>query len=143
MQSFILGTFILILASGVRADTTHLALKFVPGATVVQEKDKEIKLRTTAGTLVEIEFDAAGNFEEASGDNVERDIFIPDQKLLSLEVAASKLKSEGKSPVGEWSLEHIFLKGWHYEFEGYENGQKYNYVVDAKNGKLANKKLDD
>ena len=121
----------------------HQALKFVPGGEIVQEKLREVKVKTPKGTIVEIEFNGDGSFEEASGDNLEKDIFVPETGLVTLENAVESLKKEGKSPVGDWELDHSFLSGWGYKFEGYENGQKFDYYVDAKTGKLVKSKLDD
>lgn len=119
------------------------ALKYIPGGEIVQEKAKEVKVKTPQGTIVEIEFNRDGTFEEASGKNIEKDAFVPEDGLISLSEAISTLKKEGKAPAGDWELEKSFIRGWHYKFEGYEKNQKYDYVVDAKTGKLLESKLDD
>ncbi len=119
------------------------AQKYVPEGTVVQEKTKEVKIKTPQNSIVEIEFHTDGTFEEASGDNLEKDILIPSDGLMPLKVVIGELIKQGKTPTGDWSLEKSFVKGWHYEFEGYEKGQKFDYIVDAKSGKLLESKLDD
>lgn len=119
------------------------SLKLVPGGKVIQEQTKEVKVQTPEGTLVEVEFEKNGTFEEASGDNVDKDILVPGNNLLPLKDAIASLKKANKTPVGEWSLDQSFVQGWHYEFEGFENNQKMDYVVDAKSGKLLSSKVDD
>ena len=119
------------------------ALSYVPGGVVVHEKSDEVKIRTVNGTIVEIEFDYAGNFDEASGDNVELDQLTPQDGAMTLEAAVAAMKALGKNPVGDWSLEQSVLKGLHYEFEGFENGVKFDYELDAKNGSLISSHIDD
>lgn len=118
------------------------ALKLIPGGKVVAEKKEEVKIQTPEGSIVEVEYER-GKFEEASGDNAEKDVLVPGEGLLSLKDAVASLKKSGKTPVGDWSLDKSFIKGWHYEFEGFENNQKMDYIVDAKTGKLLESKIDD
>lgn len=125
------------------SEYTDAALKLVPGSKVVQEKVKEVKLQTTNGSIVEVEFKANGSFEEASGDNIDKDVFVPANNLITLKDAVENLKKMGKTPVGEWTLEESLLQGWHYEFQGYEEGKKFDYHIDAKSGKFLGAKLDD
>lgn len=132
-----------ISASTEASDKTDLALKLVPGGKVVEERAKEIKVLTGNNSLVEIEFKQDGSFEEASGEDVSKDVFVPPMNLLPLSSAIAALKKEGKAPAGEWSLEQSFMKGWHYEFEGLEDGRKMDYVVDAKAGKIVSATIDD
>jgi uncharacterized membrane protein YkoI len=136
---------IVVLACGTAFAGTlsEQALKLVPGGTVAREKTKEVKVKTPQETIVEVEFHSDGTLDEASGDHVEKDVFVPNEGLLSLKSAVDELVKQGKTPSGDWSLEKGFLKGWRYEFEGRENGQKYDYVVDAKTGKLLDSSLDD
>lgn len=136
-------SLVLVISGSAFAKISDDALKFVPGGKIVQEKAEEVKVQTPAGSVVEVEFDRGGKFEEASGDSVDNDIFVPGNGILSLKDAVAALKKDGKSPVGEWSLDDSVLKGWHYEFEGFENGKKMDYVVDAKTGKLTDSKADD
>lgn len=140
----VLSVGLLALALPVMAATmSESALKMVPGGKVVQEKDKEIKVQTKENTIVEIEFKRNGDFEEASGKMVDKDNFEPGQNLLSLKDALAAVKKAGKNPNGEWSLDDSMIKGWHYEFEGIENGKSMEYVVDAKTGTLKETKQDD
>lgn len=126
------------------ADTMkEKSLKFVPGGTVVEERSEEVKVKTPAGTIVEIEFDKNSIFEEASGNSLEQDLFQPEAGLLSLKDAVASMTKAGKKPVGEWSFDSSLMRGWYYEFEGYEDGKKMDYVLDAKSGKLLDSKIDD
>ncbi|WP_408095812.1 PepSY domain-containing protein [Peredibacter sp. HCB2-198] len=125
------------------ATVSESALKMIPGGKVVQEKEKEVKVQTKDGSIVEVEFKRNGDFEEASGHAVDKDTFEPGQNLLSLKDAVASVKKAGKTPVGDWSLEDSMMKGWHYEFEGMENGKAMEYLVDAKTGKLRESRQDD
>lgn len=119
------------------------ALKLIPEGTVVQEKTREVKVQTKAGSIVEVEFETNGEFEEASGNSLEKDIFNPGNGLISLSEATEILKKSAKKPSGDWNLEKTMMKGWIYEFEGFENGKEVDYIVDAKNGKLLETRVDD
>jgi uncharacterized membrane protein YkoI len=143
MLSFILASLFLVLSSGAFASVKEEALKLVPGGTVVQETFEEVKIKTPQNSIVEVEFDSSGKFEEASGDNLEKDVLVPAEEILSLKAVVESLKKEGKNPIGEWSLEKSFIRGWHYEFEGHENGSKFDYIVDAKTGILIESRIDD
>lgn len=118
------------------------ALQFVPKGKIVQEKPDEIKVQTTGGGIVEVEFANNGDFEEASGNSVDQDTFIPPHGLVPLATAAQAVKGTGKSLSGKWSLDKSLMSGWHYEFEGYENGNEMEYTVDAKTGKYVSAKVD-
>jgi hypothetical protein len=117
-------------------DMVAEALSYVPGGQVVRVEHDEVKIQTSNGTIVEIEFLRNGSFEEASGKNAQQDVLTPPNSLVTLGVALQGLKDAGKSASGEWSLEHSMRHNWHYEFEGYENGQEMEYVVNAKTGKF-------
>lgn len=119
------------------------ALKLVPKGEVVQESLHEIKVKNASNSVVEIEFDKGGKFEEASGKNVDLDEFIPENKSKPLKEVVALLKKNGKAPTGEWSYENSLLNGWYYEFEGYESGAKKEYVVDASTGNIIETKNDD
>lgn len=123
-------------------DETQL-LKYVPEGKIVKSQAKEVKILTPAQTIVEVEFKMNGEFEEASGDDVTKDSFHPGQGLLSLQDAVKKATSEKRNFLGEWNLESNFFGGWAYEFEGYENNRKVEYVVDARTGKLLSQRDDD
>ena len=117
---------------------------YVPEGTLVKEKVDELKVKTKAGTTIEIEFTSDGSFKEASGDAaVSGDIFIPGMKLLSLKEASDALVKLGKLPSGEWNLEKGFLSDWTYEFEGKDNDRKMEYKLDAKTGQLLKEEEED
>lgn len=127
------------------AAATHLgaeAMKLVPDSKVIQEKSDEVKLQTAHGSVIEIDFDRKGAFKEASGTNIEKDVFMAPHQLLSLKEAVAAAKKAGKTPVGKWSLEKEMLSGWVYEFAGFENGKEMEYIIDAKNGDLKKQKQD-
>lgn len=119
------------------------ALAFIPGGKILQETRKEVKVLTPNSTVVEVEFKRDGSFDEASGDVIEKDIFVPDQGLLSLADAVAEFKKSGDTPTGDWSLDHGLVHGWHYEFDGYKNGQQMEYTVDAATGKILDSRVDD
>lgn len=131
-----LGFFILNSNGLIAATMQEKVQKYVPQGKIIQEKNDEVKVQTPNGTIVEIEFKRNGNLEEASGDNVEKDVFIPGEGLLSLKDAHAAMTKAGKTAQGDWSLDDSMLKGWHYEFEGVENGKNMEYTVDAKTGKI-------
>ena len=143
MKKLSLGLFILITAGAMAATMQENALKYVPAGKIVQEEKNEFKVETPNGTIVEIELKSNGEFDEASGDSVDKDIFVPGEGLLSLSDTVAVVTKSGKKLTGDWSLDKSWFKGWHYEFEGIENGKKMDYVVDAKTGKILEQKLDD
>lgn len=118
------------------------ALSFVPGGKVLQEKYDEVKIQTAKGSIIEVEFTRSGKFDEASGNNAAEDAFKAPNGLVSLETAVKGLKDAKKQPTAEWSLDSSIVKGWIYEFEGYENGQEMEYYVDAKTGKFLKASVD-
>lgn len=118
--------------------------KYVPDSTLVKEKKDEVKVKTAAGTLIEIEFSSDSTFEEASGDAANSgDILVPGQGLLSLKEITEALTKLGKVPSGEWKLEKEFLSGWVYEIESTEKGVKMEYKMDAKTGQLLKEEKED
>lgn len=143
MKTILCLLIVISTSSAFAGSIKESALSYIPNGKVVQEKDKEVKVQTQNGTIVEVEFTMTGAFEEASGDSIEQDVFVPGDGLLSLADAVGALKKAGKTPSGDWSLDKSFVKGWHYEFEGYESGKKMDYVVDAKTGKLLESTIDD
>ena len=93
---------------------------------------------------MEIEYTMTGEFKEASGDAVlAGDVLEIGGGLLSLKAATDVMKNAGKTISGDWSLEKSFVHGWVYEFEGFENNAKMDYLVDAKTGKLIKAQIDD
>lgn len=116
----------------------------IPDGKVVEVKKHEKKIETPAGTIVEIEYTMTGEFKEASGDAVlAGDVLEIGGGLLSLKAATDVMKNAGKTISGDWSLEKSFVHGWVYEFEGFENNAKMDYLVDAKTGKLIKAQIDD
>ncbi|MCM2348720.1 MAG: hypothetical protein NDI69_01785 [Bacteriovoracaceae bacterium] len=124
-------------------DLSQKGVEYVPKGMVVENKTDEVKIKTANGGIVEVEFTRDGELDEASGDSVIHDEFVPGQGLLSLKEAVQQLQENGKNPSGDWSLKNSFIKGWHYEFEGIEAGKSMDYVLDAKTGKLLESKRDD
>lgn len=118
------------------SEHSDAALKMIPGGKVLQEKTREVVVLTPNQTTIEVEFKKNGKFEEASGNNLDKDIFVPEKGLMSLQEAVALLKKEGKAPVGEWSFEESLFGNFYYEFEGFEAGKKMEYHVDAKTGKI-------
>ncbi|MCO5114562.1 MAG: PepSY domain-containing protein [Bdellovibrionaceae bacterium] len=115
-------------------DISSQALLYVPGGQVVVLERDEVKVQTTNGTIVEVEFTRKGVFEEASGKNASSDNLTPPNALVPLATALQGLQAAGKQAAGEWSLESSLRYGWHYEFDGYENGVEMEYIVDATTG---------
>jgi uncharacterized membrane protein YkoI len=126
-----------------QARTLEKIQHYVPGGEVVQEKEREVKVRTKSGSIVEVEFEVSGEFEEASGKSPENDVLVPGTSLIPLSKAYASLKEAGKSASGDWSLEKSFIKGWVYEFEGFENGKEVDYLIDAKTAKFLETRVDD
>lgn len=115
----------------------------IPEGEIVQEKEREVKVKTKAGSIVEVEFDRGGKFEEASGKAPDKDVLNPGNNLITLAKAYEALKAAGKTATGDWSLEKSFMKGWIYEFEGFENGKEVDYLINAENGKFLETRIDD
>lgn len=143
-KSLLSLSLLLVLSSTAMASAiSDEALKYIPGGKVVSEKADEVKVQGPNGTIIEIEFNRSGKFDEASGDSVEQDVFVPGNDILSLKEAVAALKKEGKSAVGEWSIDNSMIRGWYYEFEGFEEGKKMDYTIDGKSGKLLSVEIDD
>ena len=123
-------------------DLSDMALKFVPGGSVVELKKDEVKVKTPAGSLVEIEFDRKGELEEASGDAIENDIFVPGKSYKNLSEISKTLKDQGYQLTGDWSYESSFMKDWHYEVDAFKDGQNLEIEVDAKSGKMTKSKVE-
>lgn len=144
MKKIISITLLGLISFGVTADTDFgkMATKLVPRGTVQQVDRDEVTVKTAAGTILEIEFNRDGSLDEASGDMATKDNFVPGNGLLELKDAVAALEKNGKKAEGEWSLDKDFMREWEYEFEGYENNQKYEYVINAKTGALLKSKRD-
>lgn len=124
------------------AKTAPNPLQYVPDGKLVQSEKNEYKIQTPEGSVVEVEFNRKGELSEASGDLVEKDVFVPGNGLLSLDQALSAVQSQGKSPAGEWSLDYSMMRGWYYEFNEIVNGQEVEYTVSAKDGKILKEEID-
>lgn len=135
-------TLMLSLGAYAAANLGAEAMKLVPESKVLQEKGREVKLQTSKGGIIEIEFDRKGALTEASGENVEMDVFNAPAPMLSLKDAVAAAQKAGKTPAGEWSLEKGTFTGWAYEFKGFENGKEMEYVIDAKSGELKKQSKD-
>jgi uncharacterized membrane protein YkoI len=119
------------------------AEQLIPAGKIVKVKSDEKKIQTPAGTIVEIEYSMTGEFKEASGDAaLGGDVLEPAGGLLSLKAATEAMKTAGKNISGDWSLEKSFVHGWVYEFEGFENNVKMDYLLDAKTGKILKAEID-
>ena len=125
-----------------KIDIGKESLKYVPNGKIEVKENDEVKVKTAQDTFIEIEFNRDGSLDEASGDLALKDDFTPGNNLLTLKEAVSALEKSGKTVSGEWSLDKGFLKDWEYEFEGVEEGKKFEYVVNAKTGKLIESKPD-
>lgn len=123
-------------------DLTQKALDYVENSTVFKVKKDEVEVLTANKTIVEIDFDRKGNLEEASGENVDLDNFNPKNGNLSLVEALNSIQALGETVHGEWSYEHEFQMGWYYEFNGIKNNVEYEFIIDAKTGKLLRSKID-
>lgn len=118
------------------------ALKYVANGKVVAQEHDEIKIQTPNGGIIEVEFTNQGAFEEASGKDASADSFTPPNDLVPLSQALAGLKKAGKEASGDWSLDYSRNTGWYYEFEGFENNQEMEYIVDAKTGKFLSSNVD-
>lgn len=147
MKKFFIPVVQLVVVLGMiataKAGSNEKIAHLIPGGEIVQEKDHEVKVRTKSGSIVEVEFERNGAFEEASGKSPDKDILVPGPSLIPLTKAYASLKDAGKSASGDWSLEKSFIKGWVYEFEGFENGREVDYLVDAESGKFLETRIDD
>jgi uncharacterized membrane protein YkoI len=119
-------------------------IKLVPHSTLSSKTKTEIKLKTKAGTVIEIGIDDDGEMEEASGNLAEKgDEFEPGDKILSLKAVVDILKKEGKKLQGEWTYEENEEGDWVYDFEGIEKNKDVDYIVNATTGKILKTELDE
>ena len=143
IQSLVVGAMILTASYSYGMPINEKTKQLVPEGTIAQEKEREFKVRTKAGSIVEVEFERNGKFEEASGKSPDKDVLVPGNGLITLASATDVLKKQGKVASGDWSLENSFIKGWVYEFEGFEKGKEVDYLIDAKSGKFLETRIDD
>lgn len=144
MNNFFLSAFLLAFSvQSFAQDLKVSALKYVPGGAVVELKKDEVKVKTPTGSIVEIEFNRNGELDEASGDAIESDVFIPGNNYKNLSEISKMLKDQGYQLTGDWSYESSFMKSWHYEVDALKDGQSLELEVDAKTGKMTKSKIDD
>lgn len=109
----------------------------VPKGKVDSKGWREYKVKTEAGTKVEVEFDRKGELAEASGDHLNKgDMFEPGQGLISLSTAAQAVTKAGNILKDEWEFSNDSKYGWVYSFEGERKGNSMDYMVDAKSGAI-------
>lgn len=143
MKKFLVTVLSIVSLSAFAQVKPEEALKYVPGGTVVQAKKDEVKVRTAKGSVVEIEFTRSGEFEEASGDMIESDVFVPGNEYFTLEKVAGLVKAQGYTLKGDWSYEKKFMRDSRYEVDALQNNLEYEIIVDAKTGKILEERLDD
>jgi len=104
MKKLMTFTLLGLMSLGVSAKTDFgkNAMKIVPGGTVERTEGDEATVKTTAGTLMEIEFNRDGTLDEASGDMATKDNLVPGNGLLPLKDAVAALEKNGKKAEGEW-----------------------------------------
>lgn len=118
--------------------------KLVPDSTVVSKTKIDVKVKTKAGTTIELGFDDDGELEEASGTAaIKGDAFIPGDGLLTLKAITDELAKNGKTLQGEWTFEENEEGDWVYDLEGSEKGKEVDFIVNAKTGKLIATEIDE
>lgn len=133
-MKILLGLFINAFSFSTFSGTPEVASSMVPRGKVVDTIGRDYKVKTMAGTKIEIEFKRNGLLEEARGMNLNKgDDLEPGEGLLSLSSVAHILQEKGKRPQGLWWLEKDEDMGWIYEFE--------SVIVSAKDGKIIKKKI--
>jgi len=137
------GVLTVMSFSSIAAVKDEDALKYVPGGSVVENKKDEVKVRSPQGGIVELEFKRNGKLDEASGDMIELDSFVPGENYLPLDRIAASLKEEGHQLRGDWSYDKGFMKDWRYEVDTIQNNERFELVVDAKTAKILDKRIDD
>jgi hypothetical protein len=124
--------YVFLLLSKVTFASPEIALTMVPKGTLSDTFGRDYKIKTAAGTKIEIEFKRNGKLEEAKGHNLNRgDHFEPGEGLLSLATVAQKIGLLGARPEGQWLLEEDEEHGWIYEVG--------TTLIDAKSGQLIKK----
>ncbi len=109
----------------------------VPKGKIDHKGWREYKVKTEAGTKVEIEYDRKGELSEASGDHLNKgDNFEPGQGFISLSTAAQSVTKAGNILKDEWEFEKDSKYGWVYTFEGERQGNALDFMVDAKTGAI-------
>lgn len=136
-RGLIISLLMIIPIYGISKATEEIVKGMVPHGNISQKIGKDYFVKTRAGTKVTVEFDRAGNFDEASGFNLGKgDIFEPGNGLMALDSVAKTLVAEGHHPMGIWKLEKDSKFGWVYELSGLKNEEDINYVVNAQNSQI-------
>lgn len=143
MKKFVLVAVLGLTTSVFANDLADKALTYVPNGKVQSTEKDEVKVKTANGTIVEIEFTSSGEFEEASGDVIESDIFVPGDKLKTLAEIATLLKDQGYKLKGDWSYDKGMVDPWHYEVEAIQDGKEVDVKIDAKTGGVFKVEIDD
>lgn len=109
--------------------TPETASSMVPRGKVIETIGRDYKVKTRAGTKIDIEFRRDGRLEEARGLNLNKgDELEPGEGLISLSTAAQKLHLLGNKVEGFWVLEQDEEMGWIYEFS--------EAIVSARDGRV-------
>ena len=131
-MKILLNLFLVAIYSFAYAGSPEVALSMVPRGKVVDTIGRDYRVKTFAGTKIELEFKRNGILEEAKGMNLNKgDDLEPGYGLISLSSAAQILQSMGKKPQGVWLLENDEKMGWIYEFQG--------TIISAKDGSILNR----
>ncbi len=128
-MKILLNLFLIAIFPFAYAGSPDVAISMVPRGKVVDTIGRDYRVRTIAGTKIELEFKRNGILEEAKGMNLNKgDDLEPGYGLISLSSAAQILQSMGKKPQGLWLLEKDEKMGWIYEFQG--------TIISAKDGSI-------
>ena len=120
-------------------DLESAALSMVPRGIMAFKTTREFMVRTKGGTRIKVEFERNGNFQEASGLNLNKgDEFEPGLGLLSLSSAAQGLSSQGFKLAGDWNLEKDETHGWIYEMAVLEQDEIQFKLIKASSGEVIN-----
>lgn len=131
MKKVLLMSFLLVGLNPSFA-SVDIAKSMVPRGKVAEELGRDVIIKTTAGTKIDIEFTRDGKFEEAFGKNLNKgDELEPGEGLISLSSVAQIMKKAGHSPEGYWMLEKDPTMGWIYEVNG--------TIVSARSGEIIRK----
>ena len=133
----------LCLLQTIHAFEDHEITRFVPQGKIVAKKKDEVKVQTKNGTYVVLEFNKDGSLEEASGDQIKRDVFTPSQGSLELKDILNILEKRNVLLAGEWSYEVGFFGNAIYQVDTFRNNQEVELSLDAKTGEVRYEEIDD
>jgi uncharacterized membrane protein YkoI len=124
------------------SQASPLVKELVPGGKILTKSKELITVETPKKTIIELVFDEQGKLEEASGKAIlTGDVFVPGEKLLSLDKIAEKLKD--KKLDGEWTFEATASGDWTYDVEGTEKSKKVDYIMNAETGAITSIEIDE